>query len=108
MISVFGYKCQECGQGTVQPTTVSDYQTTFDGASFTVPEAVLGVCDVCGARHFNAKERKRWRQFFEKQHEERVSTRITLPASVHRKLQALKQARKRSQSDIVTELIRNA
>ena len=105
---VFGYKCQECGQGTVQPTTIAEYQTTFDGASFTVPEAVLGVCDRCGARHFNAKERRRWRQLFAEHQEDRVTTRITLPVSVHRKLQALEQARRRSQSDIVTELIRNA
>jgi hypothetical protein len=92
----------------VHPTTVFAYQTKFDGTPFTVPEAVIGVCDVCGAQHFNAKERKRWRQLFEEQREERVTTRITLPKSVHRKLQTLKQVSQRSQSDIVTELIRNA
>ena len=80
----------------MQPTTVADYQTTFDGTPCTVPVAVLGVCDVCGAQHFNAKERQRWRQLLAEQGEARVTTRILLPASVHRKLQALKQARHRS------------
>ena len=105
---MFGYKCQACGQGTVQPTTMVDYQTKCDGALRIVHEAVIGVCDTCGAQHFNAKERKRWRRLFEEQGEEKVTTRITLPTSLHRKLQALKQTHKRSQSDIVAELIRNA
>jgi hypothetical protein len=39
---------------------------------------------------------------------ERVTTRITLPKSAHHKLQTFKQVSQRSQSDIVTELIRNA
>ncbi len=61
---MFGYKCQECGRGTVQATTVKDYQTKFDGEPFTVLDAIIGVCDACGARHFNAKERKGGRQLF--------------------------------------------
>lgn len=105
---MFGYTCQECGAGRVQPTTCPEYQTTFAGEPFTVPDAVIGICERCGAQHFNAKERQRWQQLFEEQREEHVTTRITLPASVHRKLQALKRASQRSQSDIVTELIRNA
>lgn len=105
---MFNYKCQECGRGTVRPTRITNYQTKFDEEPFTVPEAVIGVCDICGARHFNAQEWKRWRRLFEEQREARVTTRITLPVTLHRKLQALKQTRQCSQSDIIAELLRQA
>ncbi|NCO34985.1 MAG: hypothetical protein AUJ92_00530 [Armatimonadetes bacterium CG2_30_59_28] len=105
---MFGFKCQECGKGTVNPTTVHDYQTRFDGQHFVVPEAVIGVCESCGARHFSAEERYRWRQLYAERHEAHVKTTVSMPASVHLKLQNLRRTRKCSQSAIVTELIRNA
>jgi len=108
VILMFGYKCQECGQGTVQPTTFRNYETRFGKRPFVVPEAVIGVCDLCGAQHFNAREWKRWRQLHAEQHEARVKTTVSMPASVHLKLQSLRKTRKCSQSAIITELIRNA
>lgn len=105
---MFAFKCQECGKGMVNPSTVHNYQTKFDGQRFIVPEAVIGVCDSCGARHFSAEERYRWRQLFEEQHEARVKTTVSIPASMHLKLQNLRETRKSSQSAIITELIRNA
>lgn len=62
---MFGYKCQECHEGTVRETTVKGYQTRFDRVPFTVPEAIIGICDKCGAEHHNAGEYKRWRALFE-------------------------------------------
>lgn len=62
---MFGYKCQECHEGTVRETTVKGYQTRFDRVPFTVPEAIIGVCDKCGAYSYDAREYKRWRALFE-------------------------------------------
>ncbi len=62
---MFGYKCQECHEGTVRETAVNGYQTRFDRVPFTVPEAIIGICDKCGAEHHNAGEYKRWRALFE-------------------------------------------
>ena len=103
---MFGYKCQECGRGVVQATSLRDYEAKFEGSSLAIPEAIVGVCDACGAQHFSAAERKRWRRLFEENRESKVSTHVILPQSVHRKLQHLKRTRKRTQSDIVAELIR--
>jgi len=63
--SMFGYSCQECGRGIVKPTVIKHYKTKFSGYPFVVPEAAIGICDVCGAKHFSAEERKRWRKLFE-------------------------------------------
>lgn len=62
---MFGYKCQECHEGTVLEKTIQNYQTRFDRVPFTVPEAIIGICDKCGAEHHNAGEYKRWRALFE-------------------------------------------
>lgn len=62
---MFGYKCQECHEGTVRRTTVKGYQTRFDRVPFTVPEAIIGICDKCGAYSYDAREYKRWRALFE-------------------------------------------
>ena len=62
---MFGYKCQECHEGTVRETRMKGYETRFDRIPFTVPEATIGICDKCGAEHHNAGEYKRWRALFE-------------------------------------------
>jgi len=62
---MFGYSCQECGKGMVKPRVFKNYKTKFSGYPFVVPEAKIGICDVCGAKHFSAEERKRWRKLFE-------------------------------------------
>ena len=105
---MFGYRCQECGRGTVQETRIAEHETRFGGERFVVPDAIIGVCDACEAQHFNAGERKRWRRLFDEGRELRVSTHVRLPESVHRKLQQLRETRNRSQSDVVAELIRQA
>jgi DNA-binding transcriptional regulator YiaG len=61
---MFGYKCQECHQGTVRKTIVKDFPARFNRIPFIVPDAVVGVCDRCGAQHFNLQETLRWRRLF--------------------------------------------
>ena len=62
---MFGYKCAECGEGTVRETTIPKYHTKVKGYPFVVDNAILGICDKCGAEHFAAIEAKRWERLFE-------------------------------------------
>jgi hypothetical protein len=62
---MFGYKCCECGKGIVKKTTIKDFKTKFYSAPFIVPEALIGICDKCGAEHFDAVEYGKWAQEFE-------------------------------------------
>ncbi len=61
----FGYKCQECGQGTVVEKLVPEYKTKVKGYPWTVQNARIGICDRCGAEHFDPNETLRWRTEFE-------------------------------------------
>ena len=61
----FGYRCQECGQGTVQGQVVPKYRTRIHGLPFTVTDAQIGVCDQCKAEHFSAQETRRWNEMFD-------------------------------------------
>jgi putative zinc finger/helix-turn-helix YgiT family protein len=61
----FGYKCQECGQGTVVVKLVPEYRTKIKGYPWTVQNARIGICDRCGAEHFDPNETLRWRAEFE-------------------------------------------
>lgn len=56
----FNYICEECGEGIVEAKTLKDYKTQIDGYPFVVPEAIIGICNKCGAEHFSAKEHHRW------------------------------------------------
>ena len=58
------YPCPECGKGTVYPTKFQNYKTRIKGYPYAVPEAVVGVCDACGAKTFNARETQRWEKLF--------------------------------------------
>lgn len=62
---MFGYRCQECGKGIVKPIRVQNYLTKFAGYPFIVPEAIIGKCELCGAKHFSSSERKRWKKLFQ-------------------------------------------
>lgn len=61
----FGYRCQECGRGTVVENRIAEYRTKIRGYPFTVRDAGVGVCDLCGAEHFAAQETERWERMFE-------------------------------------------
>ena len=61
---MFNYICEECGKGTVKKKVFENYQTKIKGYPFVVDKAVIGVCDQCGARHFDANETKRWGKNF--------------------------------------------
>ena len=65
---MFNYKCEECGKGTVKPTVFHDHKTRIKGYPFVVPEAIIGVCDNedCGAKHYSARETKRWEELYNK------------------------------------------
>lgn len=63
--AAFGYKCQECGQGTVLEKVFPEYKTKLKGYPLTVENARIGVCDRCGAEHFDPNETVRWRTLLE-------------------------------------------
>lgn len=60
----FGYACPACGKGIVQATKMQNYKTKIKGYPFIVPQAIIGICDACDARHFSAQETKRWEQLY--------------------------------------------
>lgn len=60
----FGYACPECGNGTVQASKIQNYKTKIKGYPFVVDEATIGICDNCSARHFSARETKRWEELY--------------------------------------------
>lgn len=62
--SLFEYPCPECGRGTVRTTRVQNYKTKIRGYPFIVNEALIGVCDQCGAESFAPEETKRWEELF--------------------------------------------
>lgn len=57
----FGYRCQECGQGRVLEKIFPEYKTKVKGYPLVVENARIGVCDRCGAEHFDPNETVRWR-----------------------------------------------
>ena len=59
---VFGYKCQECGRGTVRSTNFAEYSTKIQGYPLLIRNATIGICDSCGAKHFDAQETLRWKK----------------------------------------------
>lgn len=61
----FGYKCQECGQGTVLERVIPEYRTKLKGYPLTVENARIGVCDRCGAEHFSPIETMRWKSLLQ-------------------------------------------
>src|SRR4030042_1206303 len=63
---MFNYICEECGKGTVKEKVFENYQTKIKGYPFVVDKAVIGVCDQCGAKHFDANETKRWEELYNK------------------------------------------
>lgn len=68
---MFNYICEECGKGTVKEKVFENYQTKIKGYPFVVSEAVIGVCDNCGAKHFDSTETKHWEEFYQKDLESR-------------------------------------
>ncbi len=67
---MFSFRCQECGEGRVEATTVTDYPVTFEHVPFVVEEAVIGVCSACGEEYFDGKEYRRWRSLYDRAREE--------------------------------------
>lgn len=68
---LFEYKCPECGLGTVRTTRVQNYKTKIKGFPFIADEALIGICDHCGAEHFASEETKRWEDLFYRSLEKR-------------------------------------
>lgn len=63
---MFNYICEECGKGTVKEKLFENYRTKIKGYPFVVDKAVIGICDNCGAKHFDANETKRWEELYNK------------------------------------------
>lgn len=62
--TLFEFPCPECGQGIVRTTRILNYTTKIKGYPFTVDEALIGVCEVCGAKSFAPEETDRWEALF--------------------------------------------
>ena len=84
---MFGNRCEECGRGTVRETRRKDFQVPFDGILVVVPEAIIGVCDVCGAINYHGREYHRWRELFNK-HQSRTGG-VLSPADIRAVREAL-------------------
>jgi len=84
---MFGYRCADCNQGTVNPETVQEFETKFDGIPFVVHNATVGRCDYCGAKSFNAGEWGRWREEFRKSQE--AQGRLLSPGAITEVRQSL-------------------
>jgi len=63
---MFNYICEECGKGTVKEKVFENYRTKIKGYPFVADKAIIGVCDQCGAKHFDANETKRWEVLYNK------------------------------------------
>lgn len=68
---LFEYGCPECGLGTVRTTRVQNYKTKIKGYPFVVDEAIIGICDSCGAKHFAPEETKQWEELYYRSLEKR-------------------------------------
>lgn len=68
---MFGYKCEKCKQGVVTASKIRQYDTKIDGIPCSIENAVIGVCDQCGAKYFNARETKSWRNAFFRQQQQK-------------------------------------
>lgn len=66
---MFNYICEECGKGSVKVKVFENYPTKIKGYPFVVDNAVIGVCDRCGGKHFDANETKRWDDLYNKDFE---------------------------------------
>lgn len=60
----FGFKCSKCGKGIIRPREFTNYTTKIENQLFTVPSAIVGVCEVCDAKYFDPQERCRWIHLF--------------------------------------------
>lgn len=67
----FGYRCPECGKGTVRQQEFLNYKTKVENYPFVVSKAIIGVCDVCGCKNFDPQERQRWIELYKKELESR-------------------------------------
>lgn len=70
-VVLFEYTCPECDIGTVHTKRVLNYKTKIKGFPFIVDEALIGVCDRCGAKQFAPEETKRWEELFHRSLEAR-------------------------------------
>lgn len=66
-MSKFGYGCPECGKGVIEPQEFLNYKTKVKNCPFIVPKAIIGVCNICKCKIFNAKERQRWENLYKKE-----------------------------------------
>ncbi len=68
---MFNYICEECGKGTVREKIFENYKTKIKGYPFVVDKAVIGVCEQCEAKHFDANETKRWEDLYNRNLEQK-------------------------------------
>jgi len=63
-MSLFNYRCAECGQGIVKDTVKQNHQVMVDGVEFYIPKAIIGVCEHCGTTNYAGEELHRWEQVY--------------------------------------------
>lgn len=61
---MFDFRCEDCGAGMVRKHNIQNFATKIRGYPYTVPLAVVGVCDNCGAHVFDPTEVRQWDSLF--------------------------------------------
>lgn len=65
-MSLFNYKCEECGKGIVRDTEKTNYKVKLFKEDFRVKKAIIGICDNCEAINFAGEEIERWKKKYKK------------------------------------------
>jgi putative zinc finger/helix-turn-helix YgiT family protein len=65
------FQCEECRKGHIRWEVRKNFPTKVRGYPLVVPEAIIGVCDNCGAEAFDPQETRRWAALFEELSERR-------------------------------------
>jgi hypothetical protein len=58
------YRCPHCRPGIVFRKTMP-FKTKVRNIEIDIPDAVIGICNKCGKKTFNAKELKRWEKILD-------------------------------------------
>lgn len=56
-------KC-ECGNGTITPSQISNYQTLYKGKTYIIPVANVRLCNACDRIYISGKELHRWKDTY--------------------------------------------
>ncbi len=56
------FKCPACGKGRMEPQTIPNLETQFEGIAIQIKNAKVSKCTECGEKSYSAKELQRWKE----------------------------------------------